>query len=96
MCFFFVCGECKTSSRIRLHLFYITLYVTFYYFYIYIIYLLAALNLAIVKITVYIYQVSKGIVHPKMKIVIITLMSFQTRKTSVQLRNTNSDIFDEI
>ncbi len=36
----------------------------------------------------------KGIVYPKMKI--LTLMSFQTRKTFVHLRNTNYGIFDEI
>ncbi len=36
-------------------------------------------------------------VLPQMKILsLLTLMSFQTRKTFVHLQNTNEDIFDEI
>ncbi len=40
----------------------------------------------------------KVIVHPKMKIssLITHLMSFQTHKTFIHLRNTNEDIFEEI
>ncbi len=39
----------------------------------------------------------KGIVHAKIKILsLITLMSFQARKTFVHLWNTNEDIFDGI
>ncbi len=38
----------------------------------------------------------KGYVHRKLKIMSITPMSLQTCKTFVHLRNTNSDLFDEI
>jgi len=40
----------------------------------------------------------KGLVHQKMKKFchLLTLVSFQTRKTVVHLLNTNEDLFDEI